>query len=120
MKRISKVILVCVVLTALAACGQAGQNGDLAQEITAGADSGRGDSGKDAAGNAGEEKESGELDQGNRKEEEGAFSFLYEGVTLMPGRFLIHPLWRDMPGAQRFPVVLLTEVTGFTIMRSLN
>ena len=102
MKKISKALLICAVLAALTACGQAGPSGDLTQEITAGA-GGRGDGGKDAAGNVGEEKESEASDQGNRKEEEGAFNFLYEGVTLTPGEIFDSSALEGYAGVSEVP-----------------
>lgn len=84
MKKICKVLLICGILTALTACGQARETGNLAQEINMGSGSGQGDAGKDAAENTGEEQGAEASDQGNQKEE-GAFGFLYEGVTLTPG-----------------------------------
>ena len=84
MKKINKVLLLCVILVVLTACGQASPTANLAQDITVGSGSGQGNAEKGGNEENGTKQESEESDPG-KKEEEGVFSFLYEGVTLVPG-----------------------------------
>lgn len=86
MRKISKVLLLCVILAVLTACGkEATPAGNLAQEINIGAgSSGNAEKGGDKEdGEAEQESEASAREKSN--EEEGVFSFLYEGVTLVPG-----------------------------------
>lgn len=85
MKKISKAFLLCGILAVLTACGEAKPAGNLAQNITMGAGSNQGNAEKDNAGKTGGDQESKAANQGKQKEEKGAFGFLYEGVTLIPG-----------------------------------
>ncbi|MDE5588016.1 MAG: hypothetical protein K2J60_02600 [Acetatifactor sp.] len=89
MKKMSKVLLLCVILAVLTACGrEATLAGNLAQDITMNT----GGSQRDAE-KGGDNKEDGEAEQETevsdcgKQKEEGAFSFVYEGVTLTPGEF---------------------------------
>lgn len=71
----------------LTACGQgATPAGNLAQDINIGA----GNSGNAGKGDDKEEGEAEASDQEYSKEEEGVFSFVYEGATLVPGELVDH------------------------------
>lgn len=88
MKKISKAILLWGIMAVLTACGrEATPAGNLAQDITLGSGGSQGGAEKDNNGENeknGGEQESAASDQGKQKEE-GVFSFLYEGVALVPG-----------------------------------
>ena len=87
MKKINKALWVfCAwgIVTVLAGCGQAVPAGNLPQDITMGGGS-QSDNEKDSDKGNEVKQESGTSDQGKQKEEKGAFSFIYEGVTLIPG-----------------------------------
>ena len=73
------------IVAVLSGCGQAVPAGNLPQNITAGTNNSQSDAEKGS--NKGNEvnQESEALNQSKQKEEKGAFSFLYEGVTLIPG-----------------------------------
>lgn len=86
MKRISKAFLLCGILAVLTACGEAKPAGNLSQNITMDAGSGQGNAGIGDEEKMGGDQESEAENQGKQKEEKGAFSFLYEGVTLIPGQ----------------------------------
>lgn len=85
-KRISKALFLWGFVAVLTACGRdTNSAGNLAQDINIGAGSSENaekDSGRE---NGGAEKEPEASNQEKPKEEERAFSFLYEGVTLIPG-----------------------------------
>lgn len=85
-KKISKVLFLCGIVAVFAACGQkATPVGNLAQDINIGAGK-SGNAEKEGNNEDGmAEKEPEVSDQGKSKKEEGAFSFLYNGVTLIPG-----------------------------------
>ena len=87
MKKINKafyVFLAMGIAAVLVGCGQAVPASNLPQDITMGTAGGQSDAAKDT--NKGNEADQGSeaLDQG-KQEEKGAFRFLYEGVTLIPG-----------------------------------
>ena len=84
MKKISKVLLLWGIMTVLTACGQASPTANLAQDITMGSGSGQGNAKKGGNEENGTKQESEASDQGKKKED-GVFSFLYEGVTMVPG-----------------------------------
>lgn len=88
MKKISKALLLWGIMAVLTACGrEATPAGNLAQDITLGSGGSQGSTEKGNNGENeqnGEEQESEASDQGKQKEE-GVFSFLYEGVALVPG-----------------------------------
>lgn len=86
MSKINQMFLLLGILAVLTACGKdAAPTGNLAQNITMGSGSSKGDAEKgDGAGDEGGQ-ETEPLGQGEPKEEEGVFGFLYEGVTLVPG-----------------------------------
>lgn len=84
MKKISKVLLLWGIMTVLTACGQASPTANLAQDITVGSGSGQGNAEKGGNEENGTKQESAASDQGKQKEE-GVYSFLYEGVALVPG-----------------------------------
>ena len=87
MKRKNKAFwVVCAlgIVTVLAGCGKAVPTGNLPQNITAGANNSQSDAEKDSnKGN--EEKQESEASNQSKQKKEDAFSFLYEGVTLIPG-----------------------------------
>lgn len=84
-KKISKALFLWGIVMVLTACGQgAAPAGNLAQDINMGGGS---------PGNAGKSdgKEDGVTeasDQENSRDEEGVFSFVYEGTALVPGELL--------------------------------
>lgn len=82
MKGIRKVLMLWGVAWMLTACGQeAASTGNLAQDINMSTDGQ-----KSAVKSVDEDnKETVAAQQENPKEEEGVFSFAYEGVTFMPG-----------------------------------
>lgn len=82
MKGIRKVLMLCGIAWTLTACGQeAASTGNLAQDINMNADGL-----KSAAKSVDEDnKETVAAQQEKPKEEEGVFSFAYEGVTFIPG-----------------------------------
>ena len=87
MRRVNKVFwafLAWGIVAALAGCGQASPTGSLPQNITAGTGSSGSDTEKESNKGDGENQDSGAQDKSSR-EEKGEFSFLYEGVTLIPG-----------------------------------
>ena len=80
MKKMSKVLLLCVILAVLTACGrEATLAGNLAQDITMNTGGSQGDAEK-----GGDNKEDGEAEQETevsdcgKQKEEGAFRFVYE------------------------------------------
>ena len=88
MKRINKAFSAfCVwgIVIGLAGCGQAVPAGNLPQNITAGASGSQSNIEKDSNKGSDEKQGSETPDQGKQKEEKGAFSFVYKGVTLIPG-----------------------------------
>lgn len=86
MKKMSKALFLWGIVAVLTACGKdANSAGNLAQDINIGAGSSE-NAGKDSGRETGgAEKEPEALNQEKPKEEERAFSFLYEGVALIPG-----------------------------------
>lgn len=88
MKKISKALLLWGIMAVLTACGrEATPAGNLAQDITLGSGGSQGGAVQGNNGENeknGEEQESAASDQGKQKEE-GVYSFLYEGVALVPG-----------------------------------
>lgn len=87
MKKISNALFLWGIVAVLTACGQgATPAGNLAQDINIGA----GSSGNTGKGDDKEEGNAEASDQENFKEEEGVFSFVYEGVTLVPGELVDH------------------------------
>lgn len=86
-KKISKALFLCGMVVALTACGQEETPaGNLAQDINIGAGS---------LGNAEkvddkEHEETEAVDQEKSKEEDGVFSFVYEGAILIPGEVVDH------------------------------
>ena len=88
MKRINKALCVfCAwgIVTVLAGCGQAVPTGNLPQNITAGTNDSHSNAETDSNKGNDNKQESEASNQGKQKEEKGAFSFVYEGVTLIPG-----------------------------------
>ena len=86
MKKMNKAFRICWALgiaIILAGCGEAASAGNMQQNISADF-SGQSDAGKDNKGN--ETDPGSEIsDQDGKKEEKGAFRFVYEGVVLIPG-----------------------------------
>ena len=74
-----------VIMTVLAGCGQAVPAGNLPQNITAGNNSSQSNAETDSNKGNDDKQESVTSDQGKQKEEKGAFCFIYEGATLIPG-----------------------------------
>lgn len=87
MKKISKAVFLCgMIVAVLTACGQkVNQTGNLAQDINIGAGNSQNTEKADNNEDGMSEKESEVSGQEKSKEEEGTFSFLYDGVTLIPG-----------------------------------
>lgn len=103
-KKISKALFVCGIVVILTACGRkATPVGNLAQDINIGA----GKSGNiEKEGNKEDgvaEKESEVSDQGKSEEEERAFSFLYNGVTLIPGEVFDRSVLGKYKGVSEVP-----------------
>ena len=73
------------IVAVLAGCSQAIPAGNLPQDITVGTGGSRPDAGQENNGGNGATQESGTPDQSEPKEEDGVFSLVYEGVTLIPG-----------------------------------
>lgn len=103
MKMISKALLLCGILAVLTACGEAKPAGNLAQDITMGSGSNQGNAGKGNEGKTGGDQESEDANQGKQKEEKGAFSFLYEGVTLIPGEAFDQSVLGGYAGVSEVP-----------------
>lgn len=83
----SGILFLCGIAAVLTACGQkAAPAGSLAQDINIDADSLK------SAGKSGGEKgrDTEVSDRENTKEEEGVFSFAYEGAALIPGELVDH------------------------------
>ncbi len=86
-KKISNALFLCGIVVVLAACGQsAAPAGNLAQDINIDAGSLK----NAKVSNGTEEGETESAEQENLKEEEGVFSFEYEGATLIPGELMDH------------------------------
>ena len=88
MKKINKafwIFGVWGIVAVLAGCSQASMAGNLPQDITVGTGGSQSDAEKDSNKENEVIQESETLNRRAQKEEEGAFSFLYEGVTLTPG-----------------------------------
>lgn len=85
MRKRSKTLFLCGIAVVLTACGQkTAPAGNLAKDINIDADSL-----KSAGKNDGEKGADTETsDRENPKEEEGVFSFIYEGATLTPGELV--------------------------------
>lgn len=84
MKKMNKAFCIfCAwgIVAILAGCGEAAPTGNLQQNITADFSGNQSDTDK---GNE-VKQESETPGQGNQKQEKGAFSFVYEGATLIPG-----------------------------------
>lgn len=103
MKMIIKAFLMCGILAVLTACGEAKPAGNLAQDITMGSGSNQGNAGKGNEGKTGGDQESEDANQGKQKEEKGAFSFLYEGVTLIPGEAFDQSVLGGYAGVSEVP-----------------
>lgn len=85
MNRIHSVLFLWGIVWGLTACGQnAASTGNLAQDININAGSLKSVEKSDG----GKKGETETAEQETRKEEEGVFSFLYEGVSLVPGEFV--------------------------------
>ena len=86
-KKISKTLFLCGMVVALTACGQeATPAGNLAQDINLDT----GSQGKSEKSDVREDEEAEASNQETSKEEEGVFSFEYEGATLVPGELVDH------------------------------
>lgn len=86
-KRLSKVLLMCGVTVVLTACGQeSAATGNLAQDINIGA----GASGNAYQGSDSMDQGAETADQENSREGKGVFSFMYEGIRLVPGEVVDH------------------------------
>ena len=97
MKKINKALRVFGIwgiVVILAGCGQVSPAANLPQDITMGSDVVEQNAVKDSNEESGVNQESGAVPQGAQKGEEGVFSFLYEGVTLIPGEVFD----QSMPG----------------------
>lgn len=99
MKKISKALFLWGIVVVLTACGQkATPAGNLVQDINISAD---------RSGNAekGDDMEDGveTSDQENSKEEEGAFGFVYEGATLVPGELVDHSVLPECSDVAEVP-----------------
>lgn len=99
MKKISKALFLWGIVVILTACGQkATSAGNLVQDINISADrSGnteKGDDKKDVAEAS---------DQESSKEEEGIFSFVYEGATLVPGELVDHSVLPECSDVAEVP-----------------
>lgn len=87
-KKISNALFLCGIVVVLTACGQStAQTGNLAQDINLG-------TGSPEKSEKGDDKEYGDTEevsnQENSKEEEGVFSFEYDGVIFVPGEIVDH------------------------------
>ena len=106
MKRINKAFWACCawgIVTILAGCGDATPTGNLQQNITADFSGSQSDAEKDS-NKENEDKQGAEAtDQGNKKEEKGAFSFVYEGVTLIPGEVFDQSLLGEASSVSKVP-----------------
>ncbi|MCM1541250.1 MAG: hypothetical protein NC121_08310 [Blautia sp.] len=80
MKRISKVLFLCGMIAVLTACGQDAAPA-LAQDINLGS----GGAGNESQGENREGRTAEVPEQESTGEEEGVFSFVYEGAVLVPG-----------------------------------
>lgn len=103
MKMISKALLLCGILAVLTACGEAKPAGNLAQDITMGSGSSQENAGKGNEGKTEGDQELEDVNQGKQKEEKGAFSFLYEGVTLIPGEAFDQSVLGGYAGVSEVP-----------------
>ena len=103
MKRVNKAFwafLAWGIVAALAGCGQASPTGGLPQNITAGTnDSQQNNVNKE---NDADQESKGE-NQSEQKEENGIFSFIYEGVTLTPGEVFDESLLGKYSGLSEVP-----------------
>lgn len=103
MKKVNKTFLAfCVwgIVVALAGCGQASPTGGLPQNITAGTNGSQSDA-VNKENNTDQESE--EKDQGQQKEENGTFRFIYEGVTLTPGEVFDESSLGEYSGLSEVP-----------------
>lgn len=82
------------IVAVLAGCSQAIPASNLPQDITMGTGGSRSDAGQESTGGNGAAQESETPGQSEQKNEEGAFGFIYEGVTLTPGEVFE----QSMPG----------------------
>ncbi|MCM1025280.1 MAG: hypothetical protein NC432_02525 [Roseburia sp.] len=87
MKRMSKALCALGIAVVLAGCGQADPAANLAQNITMSNEGSQADAAKDDRQDETKQEESGapETPAENKKDEGGAFAFVYEGVSLVPG-----------------------------------
>lgn len=105
MKRTGKALLAFGIVVVLAGCGQPQPAGNMAQNITMSAtDGSRQGTAKDSGAEAGtgQEKAPEASDQESSREE-GAFGFLYEGVTLVPGAVFDKSLLGGTPSVSEIP-----------------
>lgn len=109
MRKMSKVFLMCGILAVLTACGQAEPAGNLAQNISMGSGANQGDSGKNGSTETGTEQEPEESAQGSKKEDEGVFGFLYDGVTLIPGEVFDSSLLKEYTQVSEVPSCAFEE-----------
>lgn len=106
MKKINKIFwafLAWGIVAVLAGCGQAVPTGNLPQNITAGTDNSQSDAGKDSDKENDVNQESDTSNQGEQKEERGAFRFLYEGATLIPGEIFEQSVLGECSGVAEVP-----------------
>ena len=88
------------IVAVLAGCGQASPASSLPQDISAGTGGSQQDTvnkGNDA------DQESEEQNQSEQKEENGTFSLLYEGVTLIPGEVFDESSLGEYSGVSEVP-----------------
>lgn len=106
MRKVNKTLWVfCAwgIAAVLAGCGQTSPTGSLPQNITAGTGGGQTDTEKDSDKGNDADRESGEQDQSTQNEEKGPFSFLYEGVTLIPGEVFDESVLGECSGVSEVP-----------------
>ena len=103
MKKINKAIWVWGIVAILAGCGQASPAGSLPQDITVGTDGRQSDVEKDSNNGNEVKQEPRVLNQGEQKEEKGAFRFLYGGVTLIPGEIFEQSVLGECSGIAEVP-----------------
>lgn len=103
MKKTGKALLAFGIAVVLAGCGQAKPTGNMAQNISmSAAGDSQSNNKKDSGIQAGAEQNPEASDQENSKEE-GAFGFLYEGVTLIPGEVFDQSLLEGNPSVSEIP-----------------
>lgn len=90
------------IVAALAGCGEATPTGNLQQNITADFSGGQSNTEKDNS-KENDKQGSDAQDQGKQKEDRGAFSFVYEGVTLIPGEVFEQSLLGEASSVSRVP-----------------